>query len=304
MTLSVSYLLHHTHLNPNHNKSLNNTIRYVATIGFFDGVHAGHRYLIERLREEAAARSMQSAVITFEQHPKLSLTGQSPDLLTTFDERIALLKAQHLDEIYCFQFEVVKRMTAREFMHILHKQCQVNVLLMGYDHHFGSDHLASIDDYIRMGKQVGLTVLPQHQAPEGDVSSTKIRCAILSGDMPTATQMLGTPYSLTGTVVHGRHIGHTIGFPTANLSVASEKLIPASGVYAAQVNGKDAILNIGNNPTVGNSEQSIELHIPNFSGDLYNQTLTVSILRRIRDEKKFATLDELKQQILLDIESL
>jgi len=281
---------------------------FVATIGFFDGVHLGHRYLISQVRHEADIRGLQSAVITFRDHPKLTLTGQSPALLTTYDERIALLKTCGLNELFCFEFDVVRSMTAREFMQILHDQCGVRVLLMGYDHRFGSDRPEHIEDYQSMGQEVGLQVIAQQQAPEGDVSSTKVRRALMAGDVEQAKRLLGYSYTLSGTVVHGRGIGRQLGYPTANLSIDAFKLIPLCGVYAAEVLWQGewlpAILNIGSNPTVGNSTETLELHIPNLTANLYDEHLTIHLLRRLRDEQKFDSLSELQEQIGRDIRSL
>lgn len=300
-----------------------NTMAYVATIGFFDGVHLGHRYLLDQLTAEAAHRNMESAVLTFEHHPKIFLNHPdlplSPSgaplgrtgmpLLCTFQERTELLKSLGVREIFCFRFDLVRQMTAREFMQVLKDKCGVEVLMMGYDHRFGSDKPAQITDYIQIGAELGLEVIPVNQAPEGDVSSSKIRKALMLGDLSEANAMLGYPYTITGTVVHGRGIGHQLGFPTANLLVADEKMIPRSGVYAVRWNGQKAILNIGTNPTVSGDAAGIvtlELHIPEMAQDtnLYGQKLQLSLIRRIRDEKKFASLDELKTQISEDLKNL
>lgn len=300
---------------------------YCATIGFFDGVHAGHRYLISRLREEANRRGLDSAILTFEQHPETILCGTPKPLLTTFEERTALLKAEGVTEIFCFNFEVIQMMTAEEFMRILVGNCGVSVLLMGYDHHFGSDHLSSFADYQAAAARVGLTILPIEQAPEGDVSSSKIRRALQRGAIESANIMLGYPYTLTGVVVHGRGLGRTLGFPTANLSLPADKILPANGVYAVEcliansvdpkreaLNGEalkqsvgllnsphSGLLNIGTNPTVGNDQVSLEVHIPDFEGDLYDTTMTIHLLRYLREEKRFDTLDALKDQIRQDL---
>lgn len=277
---------------------------YVATIGFFDGVHTGHRYLISRLREEAARRGLDSAILTFEQHPETILCGTPKPLLTTFEERTALLKAEGVTEIFCFNFSVIQMMTAEEFMRILVGNCGVSVLLMGYDHHFGSDHLASFADYQAAAARVGLTILPIEQAPEGDVSSSKIRRALQRGAIESANIMLGYPYTLTGTVVHGRGLGRTIGFPTANIALPADKILPANGVYAVEADGMPALLNIGTNPTVGDNAITLEVHIPDFVGDLYDQQLSIRLLRFIREEKRFDSLDALKDQIRQDLQSL
>lgn len=277
---------------------------YVATIGFFDGVHTGHRYLISRLREEAACRGMDSAILTFEQHPETVLRGTPKPLLTTFEERTERLKAEGVTEIFCFNFEVIQMMTAEEFMSVLVNNCGVHVLLMGYDHHFGSDHLSSFADYQAAAARVGLIVLPIDQAPEGDVSSSKIRRAIQRGAIESANIMLGYPYSITGVVVHGRGLGRTIGFPTANISVPEGKILPANGVYAVEADGMPAILNIGTNPTIGDNAVTLEVHIPGFTGDLYDQPLTLRLLRYIREEQRFESLEALKAQIERDIAGL
>lgn len=277
---------------------------YVATIGFFDGVHAGHRYLISRLRDEAERRGLDSAILTFEQHPETILRGTTKPLLTTFEERTALLKAEGVTEIFCFNFEVIQMMTAEEFMHILVNNCGVTVLLMGYDHHFGSDHLSSFADYQAAAARAGLTILPIEQAPEGDVSSSKIRRALQRGAIESANIMLGYPYTLTGQVVHGRGLGRTIGFPTANIAVPEEKILPANGVYAVEADGMPAILNIGTNPTVGDNAITLEVHIPDFAGDLYDQQLSIRLMRFIREEKRFDSLEALQQQIRRDLQSL
>lgn len=283
-------------------------MKYAATIGFFDGVHKGHQYLIHQLKAIAKERGYQSAIITFEQHPKHFLTGQAPLLLNTYEERIERIKAQEVDEIFCFRFDIIQEMTAREFLHILKNQCNVDILLMGYDHHFGSDHLATIASYQAVGKEEGVDIIPIHQAPEGDISSSKIRQAIRRGDMTTANEMLGYPYPISGTVVHGKGLGRRLGFPTANIAVDSSKVIPLSGVYSGVVSWADkeytCLINIGTNPTVGNDETSIEVHIPSFSGDVYGQVLTLQVIKFLRAEKKFATLDKLTQQIRDDIQSL
>lgn len=283
---------------------------YVATIGFFDGVHVGHQFLLSSLRQQAAQRAMKAAVVTFEEHPRSVLYGISPALLTTYEERTALLKQQALDEIYVFQFDVIRDMTSAEFLHLLHDRCEVHVLLMGYDHQFGSDGKKAMTEYQRLGEEAGVEVLPITQAPEGDVSSSKIRRLLLAGDVSNANAMLGRPYALQGTVVHGRGLGRKIGFPTANIRVENRnKLIPSDGVYAVQVTTADnctrkAVLNIGTNPTVGGEERTLEVHIPGFSGDLYNQSIDIKFTRYIREERKFITLDILRNQIQQDLISL
>lgn len=282
----------------------------IATIGFFDGVHLGHQYLLHQLRETGLTLGLTPAVVTFREHPKLVLTGDCPPLITTTDERLALLK-EYTSHLICLDFRSVQSLTAEAFMRKLKQEYEVEVLLMGYDHHFGSDRLAGIDEYIARGREAGVQVMLQEQAPEGAVSSTKIRRALLEGDMEEANRLLGHPYSLSGTVVHGRGLGRQLGFPTANILTSPYKLIPAAGVYLTEVSGPltvnrsplAAITNIGKNPTVGNAETTIETHIPDFSGDLYDEHLTLTFLRRIRPEQRFPSLDALRTQIAQDIQS-
>lgn len=284
---------------------------YVATIGFFDGVHTGHRYLISRLREQAARRGLDSAILTFEQHPETILRGTPKPLLTTFAERTALLKAQGVTEIFCFNFEVIQMMTAREFMQILHNNCGVSVLLMGYDHRFGSDQLSRIEDYQAEAAQVGLTIIPIDQAPEGAVSSSMIRRALQRGAIESANIMLGYTYQLSGTVARGRGLGRKLGFPTANIEVEQGKMLPKTGVYAVRVGGlpeqqetMPGVLNIGTNPTIGENDVTLEVHIPGFDGDLYGQQIRVELLNYLREERRFESLDDLSNQIAKDINQL
>lgn len=295
-------------------------MNYCATIGFFDGVHLGHRYLIEQLKTEAYRRGLQSAILTFEQHPEVVLRGTPKPLLTTFEERTELLKQQEVDQIFCFNFEVISSMTAEEFMRILVANCDVRVLLMGYDHRFGSDRLSSFADYQAAAERVGLVLLPVHQAPEGDVSSSKIRRALQRGNVEAARIMLGYPYTLNGQVVHGRGLGRQMGFPTANLAIEDAKLLPANGVYSVRVANRYllasssaplreedytlGLLNIGCNPTIGGDQLSVELHLPGFSGDLYDQSIAVQLMEFVREEKQFGSLEELQSQIREDLSRL
>ena len=282
---------------------------YAATIGFFDGVHKGHQYLLGELRRVAAEQGLQSAVLTLDEHPETVLSGHAKPLLTTASEREDLLRQSGVDEIFLFHFDVIQQMTAAEFMRVIRERCGVEVLLMGYDHQFGSDRLTDFADYEALGAETGIKVLPVSEAPDGAVSSSKIRKALLAGDVMRANAMLGYNYMLSGTVVHGNGIGHTIGFPTANIEADACKLIPKSGVYAAEaVYDRNvtmrlpALVNIGTNPTVGNNHQTIETYLLDYQGsDLYGQTLTLHLTRRIRDERKFDSLEELKAQIELDI---
>lgn len=280
-------------------------MKYAATIGFFDGVHKGHRFLLGELRRIAAERGLQSAVLTLDEHPETVLSGNAKPLLTTAAERTELLKQTGIDEIFLFHFDVIQQMTAAEFMRVIRERCGVEVLLMGYDHQFGSDRLTDFEEYAALGAELGIEVLPVGKAPEGEVSSSKIRKALLAGEISHANEMLGYPYLLSGKVVHGNGIGHKIGFPTANVSVAPEKLIPKTGVYAGIAQRYQCLVNIGTNPTIGNDHVTIEAYLIDYEGgDLYGQMLKLQLTRRIRDERKFDSIEELTQQIRADVHSV
>lgn len=277
---------------------------FAATIGFFDGVHKGHRFLIGELRRVAAERGLRSAVITLDSHPETILSGIIKPLLTTNEERAALLRETGIDEVFAFHFPTIRNMTAMQFMQMLKERYKVDVLLMGYDHHFGSDQPASFADYAAMAAGIGLELVPVTVSPDGEVSSSKIRKALIEGDIVRANNMLGYAYRLSGKVVHGNGIGKTIGFPTANILPDPVKLIPKTGVYSGRVKGHHAVINIGTNPTVGNDHLTIEAHLIDYAGDsLYGKTLTLEFEQRLRDEQQFASLAELQKQIQEDIKN-
>ena len=275
----------------------------VATIGFFDGVHKGHKFLFNRLSALAKQRGLQPLIVTFESHPRAALQSDYiPQLLTTPEERKALLSAY--GEVVMMPFEDIQPLTAAAFMKLLQTKYDVSVLVMGYDHRFGSDRLKRPQDYRRIGESMGMEIVTLNEYTEGElhVSSTEIRLALESGNIAVANDLLGRAYSIRGTVVHGKGLGRTIGFPTANIQPADPHIIiPNAGVYAVDVRAyaftwTPAMLNIDTNGT-------IEVHIPSFQGDLYGQTLDVRFIRFIREEKQFASLDQLQQQIKADVDS-
>lgn len=275
----------------------------IATIGFFDGVHKGHRYLFKQLDKMAAERGLVPLVVTFEEHPRSVLQSDYlPQLLTTTDERRALLSAY--GEVIMLPFADVQALTAAQFMEILHTQYDVTVLLMGYDHRFGSDRLRRPQDYRRIGAQYGIEVLTMSEFTDGEwhVSSSEIRTALESGNIALANELLGRPYALRGTVVHGKGLGRTIGFPTANIQPLSElTIVPKPGVYEVEVQGEGVqakgMCNIDTNRT-------IEVHIPSFQGDLYGDTLKVRFVRFLREEKQMNGLDDLRRQLTEDLASI
>ena len=273
----------------------------IATIGFFDGVHKGHKFLFNRLSALAKQRGLEPLIVTFESHPRAALQADYiPQLLTTPDERKALLSAY--GEVVMLPFEDIQPLTAAQFMQLLHTKYDVAVLVMGYDHRFGSDRLKHPYEYRRIGESLGMEIVTLSEYTEGElhVSSTEIRLALESGNIAVANDLLGRAYSIRGTVVHGKGLGRTIGFPTANIQPLDPHIIiPNAGVYAVDVRAyaftwTPAMLNIDTNGT-------IEVHIPSFQGDLYGQTLDVRFIRFIREEKQFASLDQLQQQIKADV---
>ncbi len=268
-------------------------MKYAATIGFFDGIHLGHQYLLSQLKEEAAKRGLQSAIITFDVHPQQVLKGASPLLLTTYNERITRLRFTGVDKVISFDFERIHTMSAEEFAQLLHDRCGVEVLLMGYDHRFGSTNPPNTKHQTPNTRhQTPDTVRLPELPGEQHISSTEIRKALLEGRIVEANEMLGYAYTLMGKVVHGKAVGRTIGFPTANIEVEKGKLIPAAGVYSAEWENRKVLLNI---------KDTIEMYVPDFEGDLYDQTIAVELIARIRGEKQFNTLDELKTQIQNDL---
>lgn len=283
---------------------------YCATIGFFDGVHRGHLYLIERMKEEAARRGLASLVITFEEHPRLALTHTRywPELLTTNEEKVRLLRATGIDGCAMLHFDTAMSvLTSREFMEtILRDELGVKCLLIGYDHHFGSDLSAGYKEYVMYGKALGIEVLraTPFECDELRVSSSAVRRFLTGGNVEMACACLGRPYRLEGTVVEGHRAGTLMGYPTANLQPdCIEQVIPGRGVYAARAYldgfSYKAMVNIGRRPTLDNGpEQTIEAHLLDYSGgDLYGTHLILDFCRRIRDEQRFDSIPDLQRQL-------
>ena len=277
----------------------------IATIGFFDGVHRGHRFLFAQLQEQAKLLHLSPVIYTFCEHPKQVLKGEAPAMLTTYAEREALLRAY--GEVHFLDFAQVRHLTAEQFMRYLHEEQDVDTLLIGYDHHFGSDHLKGFSEYEHLGKQLGLRMLRAYECLVDSlpVSSSRIRKLLAAARIDQVNRLLGYTYSISGVVEHGNAIGATLGFPTANIRLNSHKQLPTSGVYAvlAHVDGVEykALANIGTNPTVGNDYLSLEVHLLDFQGDLYSKQLTIAFCSFLREERKFGSLEELQQQIAEDI---
>ncbi len=286
---------------------------YVATIGFFDGVHRGHRFLIDQVKNLAAEYHLSSALITFPVHPrKIMQADYQPELLSTPKEKEVLLWQTGVDHCLMlpFTFELSK-LSAYEFMRdVLKKQLNVRILVIGYDHRFGHNRSESFDDYCRFGKELDMEVVKAQACVLNGVhiSSSVIRAFLSEGEIRRANKCLGYRYNLEGTIVDGHKVGRTLGFPTANLSVSDpDKLVPANGVYAVIVHLEGCIykgmLNIGYRPTLENGTgRSIEVHILHFSADIYQKTMRIEFVDRIRDEKRFRRIEELTAQLGRDAE--
>lgn len=283
----------------------------VATIGFFDGVHKGHRFLIRQVRRYSREYNLPSALITFTKPPRQVVQpGYQPVLLTSLEEKLNLLSATGADECLLLEFtKEMAGMSAREFMErILRDKFHVKVLVIGYDHRFGHNRTEGFADYLAYGEELGIKVIhaSQYLYKEEKVCSSFVREVLGRGDVRLATELLGHPYSLTGTVVEGFHVGRTLNFPTANMLPENAfKLIPEGGVYAVWVllDGKRymGMLNIGIRPTVNNgSNRTIETHILHFSADIYGHTFTIELVERLRAEQKFRSLRELQEQLEKD----
>lgn len=285
-----------------------------ATIGMFDGVHAGHRFLISDLISEAKSKSLRSAVITFDRHPLSAIAPErAKPLLMTIGEKIKALESVGPDYIIILPFDKkMSEITAEEFLKFIHAQYGVRFLLMGYDHRFGHDAASlSFDDYVELGEKTGVEIrrcgiLPSRYSGERIASST-IRDLIDKGDVARAAVLLSGCYRLTGTVVKGFGNGKKIGFPTANIKLDDYSLaIPRNGVYAAIVEFSDrkryrAMLDIGNRPTFDNGKNiTVEVNIFDFSADIYGKRLTIYFVERMRDEYKMPSIDALKHRLRED----
>lgn len=286
----------------------------VATIGCFDGLHRGHRFLIKQVCKEARQRNFHSALITFPVHPRQVMqSSYRPQWLTCLPQKAALIQQTEAD--YCIMLPFTKELSllsAREFMQLLRERFNVRVLVIGYDHRFGHNRCEGFDDYCQYGKELGIEVIRAQALIEDGVSisSSVIRKVLKDGDIQHANHYLGYHYYLDGTVVDGYKVGRKLGFPTANLLPSCpDKLIPKEGVYAVYAYIDEVryagMLNIGHRPTVDNgSNLSIEVHILNFSGDIYNHHMRIEFIEFIRQEQKFDSLEKLIAQLNTDRETV
>ncbi|WP_341200054.1 bifunctional riboflavin kinase/FAD synthetase [Croceibacter atlanticus] len=285
------------HTNANTFSGSKNT---VVTIGTFDGVHIGHQKIVNRLVNHA---ELDSVILTFFPHPRMVLQQDNTiKLLHTIEEKTSVLNQLGLDHLVIHPFtKEFSRLTAQQFVEdILVNQLKAKKIIIGYDHRFGRNRTADISTLKDFGEQYGFVVeeITKQDVDDVAVSSTKIRTALQKGQIEKANAFLGQPYMLTGTIVRGKGIGKTLGYPTANIQIEEAyKLIPKNGVYIVKTNFKGVtyfgMMNIGTNPTVGGKSQTIETYFFNMDTDLYGSKMTIQMLKRIRDEKKFASVDQL-----------
>ena len=284
-----------------------------VTVGSFDGVHTGHRFLFDLLETEARARGLESLVFTFDPHP-LQVIGpeQAPPLLTTRTEKEFLLKQTAVDYVYFQTFDkAFAALTGKDFLQWLSKEFGMKFLLLGHDHRFGSDRMSSRDEIRALGQKLGFDVgtAGVMEIDGQAVNSTRIRRLLSEGQIRAANRLLGYNYLLSGTVVHGSRFGRRIGYPTANIRPEdAAKLIPPDGVYAVRslIEGRwtAGVMNIGTRPTVDGRQHQIEIHFPDYQGDLYDRFLFTQVVDFIRPEQKFDGPEKLARQIKRDIERM
>ena len=284
----------------------------VGTVGYFDGVHSGHRFLIQQLKNLAIATQKPCVVFTFLHHPLTVIQSNfTPRLLTPLEEKLKLLSSLDVDVCVVLNFDsIMAKLSASEFLsEVLASKYRVEGLLVGHNHRFGHNRQEGFSDYKKHGEKIGMEVVLADEFntdTDQNISSTSIRNALDTGDIKCANRLLSYPYPIYGTIIEGFKVGRTIGFPTANiLPNEPQKLIPASGTYAVRVTVNHmmhkGMLNIGTRPTLNNgSNTSIEVHILDFEENIYNQNIKIEFVERIRDERKFENLEELTKQLEKD----
>lgn len=292
-------------------------IRRAATVGMFDGVHLGHRLVIDQLCAVAAERGLLPTVFTFDRHPLSTISpARAPKMLSTVGQKTRLIVECGAKDVVVLRFDdALRNLSAAEFMAMLHDSYGVELLLVGHDHRFGRDRAQEFDDYCRIGKECGILVVRADELVIPGcghaLCSSTIRNALSEGDIDLATRLLGHPFTIQGRVGHGRNIGHTIGFPTANLvPFMPDQQLPKPGVYAgsAVIQGGGcykAMVNIGTNPTVAHDNAlKIEAHLLGYEGDLYGSIMSLTFTGRLRDERRFPSLEALKAQLRADADAI
>jgi riboflavin kinase/FMN adenylyltransferase len=282
----------------------------LLTIGVFDGVHLGHKYLISQLKEYARQQNLLSGIVTFRQHPQEVLSPQSKlPFLTDLSQRAELLKNEGIEAIITLSFtRELAQFSARQFLSLLKEYIRMRGLVIGYDFALGRNKEGNTDALRALGQEMGFSVIvvPPIIIDGEVVSSTAIRNALAEGDMNRVQNLIGRPFSLHGSVIPGAGRGMDLGFPTANLDIDPEQALPNEGVYATWTNIDDkayqSVTNIGSRPTFSDGERTVEVYLLDYHSDLYEHELKIDIIERLRGEKKFNTVDELKKQITKDVE--
>lgn len=279
----------------------------IVTIGTFDGVHLGHQKIINRLVSD---HNFESVIITFAQHPRTVLdTTSSVKLLNTTEEKIKLLESKEVQNLVILEFDKnISELSGEEFVKtILVDKLNIGKIIIGYDHKFGKNRMSDIHDLTNFGHKYHFDVeqISAEELNEITISSTKIRNAIFTSEIELANQYLGYPYHFSGKVVKGKQLGRTINFPTANISIENPlKIVPKNGVYVVEIEINKEIfkgmMNIGNRPTVDGNSTTIEVNIFDFENEIYNQDVTIYVHRYIREEQKFSSVEDLKNQLQLD----
>jgi len=281
----------------------------LLTIGVFDGVHLGHKYLISRLKEDARQQNLLSGVVTFRQHPQQVLSPRTKlPFLTDLTEKTDLLKNEGVETIIVLSFtHELAQLRARQFLSLIKKYLRMRGLVIGPDFVLGRNREGNADTLRIIGRDMNfnVTVIPPIMINGEVVSSTAIRKALADGDMKKVHNLVGRPFSLHGRVIPGAGRGADLGFPTANLNVDPKQALPADGIYATRVyissQAYQSMTNIGKRPTFSGSKRLVEVYILDYQGNLYNHELKIDFVQRLRDEKRFDTVDELKRQVTEDV---
>ena len=291
-------------------KDYNSTKPSVITIGTFDGVHIGHKKIINQLTSISSKNNLISILLSFFPHPKMVLQNDNElKLINTIQEKEGLLNSLNLDYLIIKEFtKEFSRLSALEFVRdILVNKLNAKHIIIGYDHHFGRNRTANIEQLKEFGElyDFKVTEILAQDIDDIAISSTKIRKALINGEITLANKFLGYNFFFSGNVVHGNNIGKTISFPTANIKIdAPYKLVPKNGVYIVKTTIDNQItfgmMNIGYNPTFNGKQKSIEIHFINFNKNIYDKTITIEMILRIRNEIKFNTVDDLKKQLEQD----
>lgn len=276
------------------------------SLGMFDGVHLGHKSIIDELIKVGSENNLETAILTFWPHPRFVFNpNEDLKLLNTLEEKKFLMEKYGIDTLFLKEFdEEFRNLTGEEFVRqILVDKLNIKYLIIGYDHSFGKNKSGNFELLQKLSKELDFKVeqMEAINIHENNISSTKVRNALLAGNIIDANEMLGYPYSVSGTVVHGKKIGRTIGYPTANIETDSVKLLPKKGAYIVEVLVKDkqykGMLSVGTNPTVNGEKLTVEVYILDFEGDIYNEKITVSFRDFLHDEIKFEGLEKLIERL-------